>query len=54
HVRVLMACCELRQYFRHFRTDRIIDIALHEVLYPRRRTVLLKEWRETQDVPFEN
>ncbi|MGO6705053.1 helix-turn-helix transcriptional regulator, partial [Rhizobium ruizarguesonis] len=54
HVRVLMAWCELRQDFRHFRTDRIIDMALHEVRYPRRRTVLLKEWRETQDVPVEN
>ncbi|MBY5652910.1 YafY family transcriptional regulator [Rhizobium leguminosarum] len=54
HVRVLMAWCELRQDFRHFRTDRIIDMALHEVRYPRRRTVLLKEWRETQDVQMEN
>jgi hypothetical protein len=27
---------------------------LHEGRYPRRRTVLLKEWRETQDVPMEN
>ncbi|NKL61676.1 helix-turn-helix transcriptional regulator [Rhizobium leguminosarum] len=54
HVRVLMAWCELRQDFRHFRTDRIIDMALHEGRYPRRRTVLLKEWRETQDVPMEN
>lgn len=54
HVRVLMAWCELRQDFRHFRTDRIIDMALHDARYPRRRTVLLKEWRETQDVPIEN
>jgi len=54
HVRVLIAWCELRQDFRHFRTDRIIDMALHEGRYPRRRTVLLKEWRETQDVPMEN
>ena len=54
HVRVLMAWCELRQDFRHFRTDRIIDMALHEGRYPRRRMVLLKEWRETQDVPMEN
>lgn len=53
HVRIIMAWCELRQDFRHFRTDRIIDMAVHETRYPRRRTVLLKEWRETQDVPLE-
>ncbi|MDO3435762.1 YafY family protein [Rhizobium sp. CBN3] len=53
HVRIIMAWCELRQDFRHFRTDRIIDMAVHEMRYPRRRTALLKEWRETQDVPLE-
>ncbi|MGO4568179.1 helix-turn-helix transcriptional regulator [Rhizobium sp. 2YAF20] len=45
HVRVMVAWCELRNDFRHFRTDRIIDMAQQEVRYPRRRAVLLKEWR---------
>jgi predicted DNA-binding transcriptional regulator YafY len=53
HVRIIMAWCELRQDFRHFRTDRIIDMAIDETRYPRRRTALLKEWRATQDTPIE-
>lgn len=43
-VRLLMAWCELRQDFRHFRTDRIVSLKLGE-RYPRRRHALLKEWR---------
>jgi predicted DNA-binding transcriptional regulator YafY len=49
HVRVMVAWCELRNDFRHFRTDRIIDMAQQEVRYPRRRAVLLKEWRELDE-----
>jgi predicted DNA-binding transcriptional regulator YafY len=45
HVRVMIAWCELRTDFRHFRTDRIIDMTIQEARYPRRRAVLLKEWR---------
>lgn len=43
-VRIVMAWCELRQDFRHFRTDRIATLTPGE-RYPRRRHVLLKEWR---------
>ncbi|MGO4843767.1 helix-turn-helix transcriptional regulator, partial [Rhizobiaceae sp. 2RAB30] len=46
-VRVLVAWCELRQGFRHFRTDRIASLATTDERYPRRRQVLLKEWRAT-------
>jgi predicted DNA-binding transcriptional regulator YafY len=49
HVRVMVAWCELRNDFRHFRTDRIINMAQQEVRYPRRRAVLLKEWRELDE-----
>jgi len=51
HVRVVVAWCELRQAYRHFRTDRIT--ALHDAVqrYPRRRQVLLKEWREAEGIP---
>jgi predicted DNA-binding transcriptional regulator YafY len=52
-VRVMVAWCELRQDFRHFRTDRIIEMAPSEVRYPRRRDALLKEWREQQGIPSE-
>jgi predicted DNA-binding transcriptional regulator YafY len=43
--RILAAWCELRQGFRHFRTDRIAALAELGARYPRRRGALLKEWR---------
>jgi len=48
--KVLVAWCELRQELRHFRTDRIT--ALEPILqrYPRRRQVLLREWREAEGI----
>ncbi|WP_429066705.1 helix-turn-helix transcriptional regulator [Aeromonas bestiarum] len=50
-VRVLVAWCELRQDFRHFRVDRISRLKLEEIGYPRSRAILLKEWRATQQIP---
>ncbi|WP_412756107.1 helix-turn-helix transcriptional regulator [Legionella bozemanae] len=44
-VRILIAWCELRQDFRHFRTDRIIELNLTEMNYPERRQALLKKWK---------
>lgn len=52
-VRIVVAWCELRQAFRHFRTDRIATITALEVRYPRRRQVLLKEWRKIEGIPGE-
>jgi predicted DNA-binding transcriptional regulator YafY len=49
--RILAAWCELRQDFRHFRTERISAFAIQEQRYPRRRQTLLKEWRELHDIP---
>ena len=48
--RVIVAWCELRQAFRHFRADRIVGMVPTEARYPRRRQVLLKEWRAFQDI----
>ena len=45
-VRVVVTWCELRQDYRHFRTDRIATLTVSENRYPRRRQALLKEWRE--------
>ncbi len=45
-VRVVVTWCELRQDYRHFRTDRIATLTVSEKRYPRRRQALLKEWRE--------
>jgi predicted DNA-binding transcriptional regulator YafY len=50
-VRVVVAWCETRQDFRHFRTDRISGLDATDVRYPRRRQALLKEWRATLDTP---
>ena len=50
-VRVLVAWCELREGFRHFRTDRIDALEVVEERYPRRRAALLKAWREAEGVP---
>lgn len=50
-VRVVVAWCEMRQGFRHFRTDRIVDIVAAGRRYPRRRPVLLKEWRKKEGIP---
>jgi predicted DNA-binding transcriptional regulator YafY len=48
--RVLVAWCELRQQLRHFRTDRITALTLTEQRYPRRRQLLLREWREAEGI----
>ncbi len=42
---VLVAWCELRDDFRHFRTDRIGSLKPHDARYPRRRHALTREWR---------
>lgn len=47
YVRIVCAWCELRQGYRHFRVDRIASFTPTEQRYPRRRQVLMKEWRET-------
>ena len=48
--RVVVAWCELRQAFRHFRTDRIAALTATGSRYPRRRQALLKAWRETEGI----
>jgi predicted DNA-binding transcriptional regulator YafY len=50
-VRMVVAWCETREGFRHFRTDRISKVQLADKRYPRRRQVLLKEWRATEGIP---
>ena len=49
--RVVVAWCELRDGFRHFRTDRISTLDVVPDRYPRRRAALFKEWRTLQGVP---
>ena len=47
---VLAAWCETRQGFRHFRLDRIAAAERTGQRTPRRRRVLLAEWRIEQDM----
>jgi predicted DNA-binding transcriptional regulator YafY len=47
-VRVVVAWCELREDYRHFRTDRIVTLTPTERRYPRRRQAMLKDWRERE------
>ena len=50
-VRVVVAWCELREGYRHFRTDRITALDVTPGRYPRRRASLLKEWRTLRSIP---
>jgi predicted DNA-binding transcriptional regulator YafY len=49
-VRVVAAWCELRHGYRHFRVDRIAKLTPSTQRYPRRRQVLLKEWRASEGI----
>ncbi|WP_333823767.1 helix-turn-helix transcriptional regulator [Pinisolibacter sp.] len=51
-VRILVAWCELRGGFRHFRVDRMTDAVLLAGRYPRRRRTLVRDWRIAQGVPI--
>ena len=51
HVRLLAAWCELRQGYRQFRTDRISAFAEVAERYPRRRQIMIKEWRAIMGLP---
>lgn len=50
-VHVVVAWCELRLDFRHFRTDRIANLTQLETRYPQRRQTLLKKWRDIHNIP---
>lgn len=50
HVRVIVAWCETRGDFRHFRCDRISDMQVSETRYPTRREILLKDWRQREGI----
>lgn len=47
---VLAAWCEARADFRHFRLDRIAALTPTGERYPRRRRILLAEWRVEEEI----
>ena len=44
--RLLIAWCEMRRDFRHFRTDRILTAKFTDERYPERPAVLRAKWRK--------
>lgn len=48
--RIVVAWCEARAAVRHFRTDRIMALAVQAERYPRRRQALLREWKASQKI----
>jgi predicted DNA-binding transcriptional regulator YafY len=49
-VRVVVAWCETREAFRHFRADRISAMTATAERYPRRRQALIGEWRKAEGI----
>jgi predicted DNA-binding transcriptional regulator YafY len=50
-VRIIVAWCERRQDFRHFRTDRVHALAMTTDRIPERHDLLMKRWKATQQRP---
>ena len=48
-VRLLAAWCELRQDFRHFRTDRVTEAQFLRSAIPARRDILRSQWRKAME-----
>lgn len=48
-VRIIVAWCELRQDFRHFRTDRIYFVDVTAERIPEQQHLLLKRWKALQN-----
>jgi predicted DNA-binding transcriptional regulator YafY len=49
YARGLVAFCELRNDFRHFRTDRMISLEVLDAHPPRRRAILVREWEKSAE-----
>ena len=47
-VRMLAAWCETRQAYRHFRLDRMDQVAVRDERPPKARRTLLKDWRRAE------
>ncbi|MGH6871343.1 MAG: helix-turn-helix transcriptional regulator [Rhizomicrobium sp.] len=48
-VRVIVAWCELRGNFRHFRTDRVTEFEFLDARYPTTRTRLRHQWKKQME-----
>ena len=48
--RMVVAWCELRNDFRHFRADRIVRLTVEPTGYPQRRAALMKQWQAKEGI----
>lgn len=48
-VRYIVAWCETRQDYRHFKTDRVVNLDLLDGKYPGRRASLVKPWEDAME-----
>ncbi|MGA2107506.1 MAG: YafY family protein [Syntrophorhabdales bacterium] len=48
---IVVAWCEMRRDFRHFRADRVESWNETKTNYPRGRLALLREWQEKEGIP---
>lgn len=44
--RYLVAWCEMKEDYRHFKTERVLELRVLGEKYPGRRAALLKGWEE--------
>ena len=51
-VLIVIAWCEMRRDFRHFRADGVESWHDSKTSYARRRLELLREWQEKQGIPL--
>lgn len=49
--RMLAAWCELRGEYRHFRLDRMVEAIPEDAPLPKRRRLLVAEWRRIEGIP---
>lgn len=50
-VQLIVAWCELRRDFPHFRADRLQTVRVPDIPYPRSRESLPLEWRQREGIP---
>lgn len=48
--RVVVAWCEVREDFRHFRADRVTAITPLDARYPKRRAALIRAWKAAHGI----
>jgi predicted DNA-binding transcriptional regulator YafY len=49
--RYIVGWCEVRQDYRHFKTDRVNGLNVLDVVYPERRAVLIDNWQRVVGRP---